>query len=188
VAGMPGVTIPSAYCPVPPTELLTRRLLPVEHEATAVQQVQHLEEFLVQHGLSPAETVPLFAPLLSLRCLPPMPLRRYRPSSSGSRPCTRSWGSCCAWCRAAAPPDHGRPALGRSLHAGVAQSPGGSGSDHSHPDPVHLSAGLPSAVDGALTPHPGDSGPLAPAPGHRTDAPGRAGQGTASGGGHADRG
>jgi predicted ATPase len=31
-----------------------------------VQQVQHLEEFLVQHGLSPAETVPLFAPLLSL--------------------------------------------------------------------------------------------------------------------------
>ena len=50
----------------PLTELLARRLLPVEHEATAAQKVQHLEEFLVQQGLSPAETVPLFAPLLSL--------------------------------------------------------------------------------------------------------------------------
>ena len=38
----------------------------MEPEATAAQQVQHLEEFLGQYGLSPAETVPLFAPLLSL--------------------------------------------------------------------------------------------------------------------------
>ena len=38
----------------------------MEHEATAAQKVQHLEEFLVQQGLSPAETVPLLAPLLSL--------------------------------------------------------------------------------------------------------------------------
>src|SRR5437660_5283600 len=80
-------------------------------------------------------------------------------------------------CRAAAPPGHGRPALGRSLHAGVAQSPGGSRPDRPYPDPVHLSTGLPSAVDGALASHPGDAGPLAPAPGHRTDAPGGAGQG-----------
>jgi class 3 adenylate cyclase/predicted ATPase len=50
----------------PLTELLAKRLLHLEPEATAAQQVQHLEEFLVQHGLSPAETVPLFAPLLSL--------------------------------------------------------------------------------------------------------------------------
>ncbi len=50
----------------PLTELLARRLLHVEPEATAAQKVQHLEEFLVQHGLSLAETVPLFAPLLSL--------------------------------------------------------------------------------------------------------------------------
>src|SRR5262245_23516818 len=50
----------------PLTELLARRLLPVEPEATSAQKVQHLEEFLGQHGLSPAETVPLFAPLLSL--------------------------------------------------------------------------------------------------------------------------
>ena len=50
----------------PLTELLARRLLPVEPEATAAQKVQHLEEFLGQHGLSLVETVPLFAPLLSL--------------------------------------------------------------------------------------------------------------------------
>jgi class 3 adenylate cyclase/predicted ATPase len=50
----------------PLTEMLARRLLHLEHEATAAQKVQHLEEFLVQHGLSPAEIVPLFAPLLSL--------------------------------------------------------------------------------------------------------------------------
>jgi class 3 adenylate cyclase/predicted ATPase len=50
----------------PLTELLARRLLHVEQEATAAQKVHQLEEFLVQHDLSLAETVPLFAPLLSL--------------------------------------------------------------------------------------------------------------------------
>jgi predicted ATPase len=50
----------------PLTELLARRLLRLEHEATAAQQVQHLEEFLGQYGFSSAATVPLFAPLLSL--------------------------------------------------------------------------------------------------------------------------
>ena len=50
----------------PLTELVARRLLHVEHEATAAQKVHQLEAFVVQHGLSPAETVPLFAPLLSL--------------------------------------------------------------------------------------------------------------------------
>jgi predicted ATPase len=45
---------------------LAWRLLPVEPEVTAAQKVQHLEEFLVQHDLSLAETVPLLAPLLSL--------------------------------------------------------------------------------------------------------------------------
>ena len=39
---------------------------PWSTEATAAQKVQHLEAFLGQQGLSPAETVPLFAPLLSL--------------------------------------------------------------------------------------------------------------------------
>jgi class 3 adenylate cyclase/predicted ATPase len=50
----------------PLTELLARRLLHLEPEVTAAQQVQHLEAFLAQHGLSLAETVPLLAPLLSL--------------------------------------------------------------------------------------------------------------------------
>jgi class 3 adenylate cyclase/predicted ATPase len=50
----------------PLTELLARRLLHLEPETTAAQKVPQLEEFLAQHGLSPAETVPLLAPLLSL--------------------------------------------------------------------------------------------------------------------------
>ena len=50
----------------PLTELLARRLLHMEHEATAAQKVHQLEAFLLQQGLPPAETVPLFAPLLSL--------------------------------------------------------------------------------------------------------------------------
>src|SRR5262249_22896927 len=50
----------------PLIELVARRLLPVEPEVTAAQQVQHLEAFVAQQGLAPAETVPLFAPLLSL--------------------------------------------------------------------------------------------------------------------------
>jgi class 3 adenylate cyclase/DNA-binding winged helix-turn-helix (wHTH) protein/predicted ATPase len=50
----------------PLTELLARRLLHLEPEATAAQQAQYLEEFLVQYDLSLAETVPLLAPLLSL--------------------------------------------------------------------------------------------------------------------------
>jgi len=50
----------------PLTELLARRLLQAEPEAIAVQKVQQLEGFLIRHDLSPAETVPLFAPLLAL--------------------------------------------------------------------------------------------------------------------------
>jgi hypothetical protein len=162
---------------------LARRLLHLEHEATAAQQVQHLEEFLVQHGLSPAETVPLFTPLLSL----PLPATyapvQVSPEAAAAADFARAPGAPAApGCRAAAPPGHGRPALGRSLHAGVAQPPGRSRPDRPHPDPVHLSAGLPAAVGGALASHPGDAGPLAPEPGHRTDAPGRAGQGAARGG------
>src|SRR5262245_53880173 len=50
----------------PLIELVARRLLRVEPEVTAAQQVQHLEAFVAQQGLAPAETVPLVAPLLSL--------------------------------------------------------------------------------------------------------------------------
>jgi predicted ATPase len=47
----------------PLTELLARRLLP---EAPVAQQVQHLEAFVRQQGLTPEIIVPLLAPLLSL--------------------------------------------------------------------------------------------------------------------------
>ena len=47
----------------PLTDLVARRLLP---EAPVAQQVQHLEAFVRQHGLSPEAMVPLLAPLLSL--------------------------------------------------------------------------------------------------------------------------
>jgi class 3 adenylate cyclase len=50
----------------PLTELLARRLLHMEHKATAAQKVQQLEAFLIQQDLAPAETMPLFTPLLSL--------------------------------------------------------------------------------------------------------------------------
>lgn len=50
----------------PLIELLTRHFLPNEPGTTAAQRVRHLEAFLAEQGLSPAETVPLLAPLLAL--------------------------------------------------------------------------------------------------------------------------
>ena len=52
---------------------------------------------------------------------------------------------------------HGRPALGRSVHAGVPQPPGRSRPHRPHPGAVDLSARLQPALDGALAPHPGDA-------------------------------
>ena len=52
---------------------------------------------------------------------------------------------------------HGRPALGGSVHAGVAQPPGRSRPHRPHPGALHLSARLQPALDGALAPHPGDA-------------------------------
>ena len=56
---------------------------------------------------------------------------------------------------------HGRPALGRSDYAGVAQPPGRSRPHRSHPGAVDLSARLQPALDGALASHPGDAAALA---------------------------
>ena len=66
---------------------------------------------------------------------------------------------------------HGRPALGRSLHAGAAQSPRGSRPHRPHPGAVHLSVGLPPALDGACPPHPGDAAPFAASSGGGDDEP-----------------
>ena len=49
---------------------------------------------------------------------------------------------------------HGRPALGRSVHAGAAQPPGRSRPHRPHPGAVHLSAGLSPALDGAARTSP----------------------------------
>src|SRR5262249_30280235 len=68
----------------------------------------------------------------------------------------------------------GRPALGRSVHAGAAQSPGRSRPHGAHPGPVHLSPRLPATVDGARAPYPGEAGPLAAAPGRGVDRSGGA--------------
>ena len=51
----------------------------------------------------------------------------------------------------------GRPALGRSVHAGVPQPPGRSRPHRPYPGAVHLSARLQPALDGARAPHPGDA-------------------------------
>src|SRR5262245_24976990 len=56
---------------------------------------------------------------------------------------------------------HGRPALGRSHHAGTARPPGGSRSHHPYPRAIHLSARLQPALDGAGPPYPGYGAPVA---------------------------
>ena len=75
----------------PLTELLARRLLHVEPEATAAQKVQHLEGVLgtagpVASGDRAAVGSPPVPPVACHLCP-----RTCRPSSSGSRRCTRSW-------------------------------------------------------------------------------------------------
>src|SRR4029453_3783771 len=186
---MPGIALLSAYCPLPP-----HRAVGPASAARGARGDRRAE------GAAPGGILGTACPATgrdrAAVCSPPVP-----PGACDLYPCAgiaraaaaanlaRAPGAPAApGGRAAAPPDHGRPALGRSLHTGVAQPAGGSRSDRSHPGPVYLSAGLQPAVDGALASHPGDTGPLAPAPGHRTDAPGSAGQGAASGGGRADRG
>src|SRR4030095_10621929 len=75
---------------------------------------------------------------------------------------------------------HGGPALGRPVHAGVAQPPGRSRPHRPYSDAVDLSARLQPALDGALAPHPGDAVAPAAGPGRRDDRPGGAWQGAAS--------
>ena len=77
----------------PLIDLLERVVLRFERKESSPQKLSKLEGFLVQYGLPLAETVPLFAVLLSLP-LPadyaPLTLRPSSRSSSSSRPCSRS--------------------------------------------------------------------------------------------------
>src|SRR5262249_5190367 len=187
VAGMPRIALLSAYCPLPPHRAVgTASAAPgargdCRAEGAATGGVLKTAGPVASRDRA-AVCSPPVPPVACHLCSPARAARAAAAADLARAPGAPTTPGC----RAAPPPDHGRPALGRSLHAGVAQPPGGSGPDRPHSGPVHLSAGLPSAVDGALASHPDDTGPLAPAPGHRADAPGRAGQGTASGGGGAD--
>src|SRR5262249_1419494 len=75
---------------------------------------------------------------------------------------------------------HGRPALGRSDHARIAQPPRRSRAHRAHPGAVDLSSRLQPTLDGALAPHPGDAQSLATAPGGGNDRPGGTPQGPTS--------
>ena len=75
----------------PMIDLLERVALRFEREESPPAEAAQTGGLLGQYGLPLAETVPLFAALLSLplprRLCPPAPCR---PSSRSSRPCTRS--------------------------------------------------------------------------------------------------
>ena len=127
----------------PMIDLLERVALRFEREESPQQKLSKLEGFVVQYGLPLAES---HAPL----CRPPLPAagRRLCPPDRVARAAEAA--------DPARPPDdppahsspatralcHGRPALGRSVHAGVAQPPGRSRSHGPHPGAVDLSARL----------------------------------------------
>src|SRR4029450_12565830 len=80
----------------------------------------------------------------------------------------------------------GRPALGRSVHAGAAQPPGRSRPHRPHPDTLHLSARLPPPPDGPGPSPPPHGQPLAPTTGRGGDPPGGPRQDFTCRGGRAD--
>ena len=101
-----------------------------------------------RHGLPLAETVPLLAALLSLP-LPAHypPLHADARSGSGRRPCE----ALLAWLLAERQRQPvlaviGRPALGRSLDAGVAQPAARPGAHGAHAHAADLPPGVPPAV------------------------------------------
>jgi class 3 adenylate cyclase len=168
----------------PMIELLERVALRFEREESLPQKLSKLEGFLVQYGLPLAETVPLFASLLSI----PLGTEYASPGlvsgAAEAEDATSLPGDLPAHRRPAAGAlCHGRPALGRSDDAGAAHPPDRSRPHRPHPSAVDLSARLQPALDGALAPHPGDAQSLATAPGRGNDRPSGARQGAAARGG-----
>ena len=175
---MSGLALLSAYGLYPLIELLERAVLRFDREESPPQKLHKLEGCVRHYGLPLAEVVPSWPRSSPCRCRPayapvsmsPEQQKQHTLHALLTAPLTHGRA-------AAAPPGHGRPALGRSLDPRVAQSPGGSGPNHPHPGLVHVSAGLQRAVDGAGASDPGDVSPLAPGPDHAPDAAGGARQG-----------
>ena len=107
----------------PLIELLERVALRFEREESPQQKLSKLEGFLVQYGLPLAEAVPLFAALLSLplpaRLCPADRVARAAEAADPARPADDPAAHCGPAARALC---DGRPALGRSVHAGVSSA------------------------------------------------------------------
>ena len=152
----------------PMIELLERVALRFEREESPQQKLQ-------QTGGVPGAVWPATGGGRAPLCRPPLPpaARRLCPPDRVARAAeaadpARPPDDPAAHCRPAARAlCHGRPALGRSVHAGVPQPPGRSRPHRPHPGAVDLSSRLQPALDGALAPHPGDAAALAASPGRR---------------------
>ena len=133
----------------------------------------------------PCRSLPRSSPC---RCQPTMPPCTVSPEQQKQQNAARPPDHPAAHRRAAAGAlCHGRPALGRSDHAGIPQPPGRSRPHRPHPGAVDLSARLQPPLDGALAPHAGDRDALAQPTGRGGDPPGGPRQGPAPRGGRADR-
>jgi len=124
----------------PMIDLLERVVLQFDHQESPEQKRNKLEGLLVQRGLPLAETVPLFAPFFSLPLsadYAPLPVVRATEAENAIRPSDHAAAhrgpAADALC-------DGRPALGRSLDAGIPQSAGRSRPYCPHPGAANLSS------------------------------------------------
>ena len=173
----------------PMIDLLERVVLRFDREESPRQKLSKLEGHLVQYGLPLAETVPLFAALLSLPLTAdyaPLPLSPEQQKQKT----LHAFLTILLHIAAQQPVLFVMEDLHwvDPVHARVAQPPGRSRPHGSYPGPAHLSSGLPPTLDGALASHADDAVTLAAAPGCRDDWSGGARQGAACRGRRADRG
>ena len=123
----------------PMIELLERVALRFDREESPQQKLRKLEGFLVQYGLPP-EAVPCLPPSSPCRWAPTMPPDGVSRAAEAADPACPP-DSHVAHCRPAADAlCHGRPALGRSDHAGIPHPPGRSRPHRPHPGAVDLPA------------------------------------------------
>ena len=116
---------------------LWQRVLRFETAEAPADKLHKLEQMLAQYRLPLAETVPLFAALLSL------PDDRYpalalTPQQQKQKTLEALLALLVEHAAGAPAVDCGRPALGGSLDAGVPQPAGGSGANGADVDAVHV--------------------------------------------------